>query len=164
MAAELKLRATAAAAKHKKEERDRRTQQLILYGLGVLAQVAAGDDDAKRVAEKTLAALTRDHDRKAFDLPPLPKPKPKPEPVHQPENQPAANPPAASDPMAAAIARHQRAANAWDADRSERNRIELGQAIAQFEKLTGKCLEGLSSVDRVSWGLSDRPGELLKVA
>ncbi len=157
VAAELMLKATAAAVKVKNEDRAKRTRQLILHGEGVLAQAAAGSDDAKRVVEKTLAGLTRDNDRKAFDLPLLPKPQPQP----GPDNQPAANP-SGSDPMAVAIARHKRAVTAWEAERSERNQIELSQAIAGYEKLTGKCLEGLSSSDRVGWGLSDRPGVLLK--
>jgi predicted component of type VI protein secretion system len=153
------LKATAAAVKVKNEDRAKRTRQLILQGEALMARVAAGSVSAKVEWDMTLAGLTRDHDRKAFDLPPLPKPQPQP----GPDNQPAANP-SGSDPMAVAIARHKRAFNAWEAEQSERNRIELGQAIAGYEKLTGKCLEGLSSSDRVGWGLGDSPGELLKAA
>jgi hypothetical protein len=40
----------------------------------------------------------------------------------------------------------------------------LGRFRFEYEKLTGKPLEGLPSSDRVGWGLSDRPGELLKAA
>jgi hypothetical protein len=36
--------------------------------------------------------------------------------------------------------------------------------MAEYEKVTGKCLEGLPSSDRAGWGLGDSPGELLKAA
>jgi hypothetical protein len=136
--------------KKKNMERAKRTRQLILHGEALVARAAAGDVDAKREVDKTLAGLTRDHDRAAFDLEPLPEP--------APDNQPTGNA-SSADLLAAALARRSRAVDAWNADRSDGNRAALGQAVADWERLSGVCWPGLP--ERAGYGLGDGPGELL---
>jgi hypothetical protein len=117
--------------------------------------VNAGDAEAKRTWDRVLAGLTRKQDRLAFDLEPLPEP--------GPDDQRPVNPPT-SDPMEAAVARRQKAVEAWQVGQSEQNRIEVGRAIAGVEKLTGTCWENVKAGERVGWGLGDRPGQLLEAS
>jgi hypothetical protein len=73
---------------------------------------------------------------------------------HQP-----VNPPAPPD-LSAADARVVRAVEAWKSAASEATRVELGQSVAEFEKLTGELWSGLKPEARAGFGLADRPGEL----
>jgi hypothetical protein len=155
VANELQLKLTKVKSDMRDEARKAENHKAIILGKTLQLRANNGNANAKRELDEILAGLMRDQDRKAFGLEPLPG--------NGSDNQPAANP-SGSDPMAVAIARHKRAAKAWEAEGSERNRIEMGQAIAEYEKLTGKPLEGLPSSDRGGWGLGDLPGELLKAA
>lgn len=157
IANDLEARARVARTKAKNMERALQTRRAIIAGIAIEGMAAAGDADARSVWSKMLAGLKRKQDRLAFGLEPLPDPAPD---DRQPVNPPVVVPPAA-DPVEAAVARRNQAVAAWNAEKSEKNRIGLGQAIAAYEKLTGKLWEDLPTIERIGWGLSDRPGELL---
>lgn len=158
IANDLEARARVARTKVKNMERAQQTRRAVIAGMTIDGMAAAGDAEAKRVWDRMLDGLTRKQDRLAFGLKPLPEP--------GPDNQPSANPladpvVAAADPLAFATARLERALKAWSSEKpTEAARIEVGQAIAGLERVTGKLWENLPSNQRVHWDLSDRPGEL----
>jgi hypothetical protein len=155
MIAGLERKLQAVKSKAKNMERQKQTRRAVILGMTIQAMADAGDPDAKRMTEKVLAGLTRKQDRLAFDLPPLPEP--------EPGHQPALNP--SGPDLSGAEARVGRAVKAWnDDDKSERNRVELGEAVAAFERLTGECWKPMASHERAGWGLSDRPGELARAS
>jgi hypothetical protein len=156
IANDLDARAQIAKNKVKNMEEAKRTRTAIIAGKSIRAMAAAGDPDASRAWDKMLTGLKRKQDRLAFGLEPLPDAVPDDQ---QPVNPPA--PPAASDPLEAATARLQQALKSWEGEKLERNRVELGEAIAAREKLTGVLWENVPPAQRVGWGLSDRPGVLL---
>jgi hypothetical protein len=155
MIAGLERKLQAVKSKAKNMERQKQTRRAVILGMTIQAMADTGDPDAKRMTEKVLAGLTRKQDRLAFDLEPLPE--------QGPDDQPAANP-LPSNPLAVAEARRLQALKAWDDDKSELNRVGLGEAIAACERLTGKCWEQLASDQRAGWGLTDRPGELARAS
>jgi hypothetical protein len=150
MIAGLERKLQVVKSKAKNLERQKQTRKAVILGMTIQGMVDAGDAEAKFMVDRILAGLTRKQDRVAFDLEPLPE--------QGPDDQPAVNP-SASD-LSAAEAHVGRAVKAWNDDKSERNRIELGEAVAAFERLTGECWKPMASHERAGWGLSDRPGEL----
>lgn len=155
MIAGLERKLQAVKSKAKNMERAKQTRRAIILGQTIQAMADAGDADAKRAMDKVLAGLRRKQDRDAFDLEPLPDP--------GPDNRPAKNPPG-SGLLAAAEARRALAVEAWKVGNktpdASRLQADLAYAIADCEKLTGECWTAISSQDRASFGLSDRPGEL----
>jgi hypothetical protein len=143
--------ARVARTKAKDMERAQQTRRAIVAGIAIEAMAAAGDPDAQRAWDKMLAGLKRKQDRLVFGLEPLPESRPD---DHQP-----VNPPAPPD-LSAADARVVRAVEAWKSAASEATRVELGQSVAEFEKLTGELWSGLKPEARAGFGLADRPGEL----
>jgi hypothetical protein len=154
-------KAQAAKAKGKKMERAKQTRTAIIMGEALRGMANAGDAEAKLMVDRILAGLKRDQDRKAFDLEPLPEEgyQPGPEPEPGPDNQP--------EPglLVIAQARRKRALEAWKGnDQSAELRSEMVNSIIAEEKLTGKCWENLPLNERADWGLSDRPGVLLRAS
>ncbi len=181
-------RAAVAEAKARKlrarandVERAKRTRQLILQGEGLAARIAAGDPSAKAEWDKTLDGLKRDHDRAAFDLEPLAKPGPDnhlpvnpptlpplpPLPTLPPVNPPPVVPPKPAGPVDVK-ARFDQALDAWNdkteisKEERELRRVELGEAIAGYERVSGQLWTGVTN--RRHFGLGDRPGEILRTA
>jgi hypothetical protein len=111
--------------------------------------VNSGHANAKLVWDEMLAGLKRDQDRKAFGLESLPE-----EPLSESD----------ADPLAAALARRQRAFEAWKHDKSPAAKVEVGGSMAACERLTGVIWDTLPLNERADWGLSDRPGELLSAS
>jgi hypothetical protein len=145
--------------KVKNMERAKRTRQLILQGEALMARAAAGDPVSQAEWDRTIVGLTRDHDRAAFDLEPLPG--------SDPDHQQPVNPPPGAD-LSVAEARISRAISAWTENSKIPNanmepfRVEMRDAIVAFERLSGTFFSGLKEVDRRSYGLGDRPGVLLE--
>jgi hypothetical protein len=145
--AELERKLQRVKSERKKMESARRTRRAVILGTTIEAMAEAGDLEAKRAMDKVLAGLTRSQDRKMFDLEPLP------------------DADADADPLAAALARRQAAILVWnDSDKSPADRVVVAEAMAACERLTGKCWEKMELKDRAGWGLSDRPGELLRAS
>lgn len=134
-------------------ERAKQTRVAIIVGQSLQGMVNAGNANATSVWNEILAGLTRDQDRLALGLDPLPGSDSAVKPVSGSS---------ASDPMADAVARRSQAIKAWEGEKSEQNRIRVGQAMAACEKLTGKVWEHLPLDQRLGWGLGDSPGELRK--
>ncbi len=167
MIAGLERKLQFVKSKAKNMERARKTRRAIIIGEAIQASAAAGDADAKREVDKALAGLTRKHDREAFDLEPLPEPRPDDQ---QPVNPPPVVPPKPAGPVDVQ-ARLDRALAAWEAakdspmDVLEPLRVELSQAIAGIERVSGQLWGGLrTSKDREFYGLGDRPGELARAS
>jgi hypothetical protein len=145
-------------AKVKKDMRDEvkkaENHRAIIIGKS-LQSWAETNGDAKRVLDGIFDRLTRDQDRRAFGLDLLPKP----------DAAPAAKPVAdvAANPLAAALAARAEAVKVYNAtDKSPPHAAELGKAIAAWESLAGHVWEKLGGVvERRTYGLGDRPGELL---
>jgi hypothetical protein len=162
IANDLEARARVARSKAKNMERARQTRRAIIAGTSIEAMAAAGDSEAKSVWEKMLAGLRRKHDREAFGLEPLPD--------QGPEDHLPVNPPVIpqGDAEVAANARLTLAVNAWkdgkDAPRDvfDRLKIEVGEATAQLEQVTGVLWDGMKPELRRDFGLTDRPGVLVK--
>jgi hypothetical protein len=157
-----KRKASALEKKVKNVEKAKRTRQLILHGEALVARAAAGDPVSQAEVARNLAGLTRKHDRAAFDLEPLPEPGPD---DHLPVNPPApVTPPAAASPLDLAVARRKRAVEAWNVATTEKNRIELGDAIAAWEELTAVLWGGIEPEKRLGFDLGDGPGVVLRTA
>ncbi len=174
IAADLRARANVAEAKAKKVERAQQTRTAIIVGETVRGMVNAGDAEAKRIWDRVVASLTRKQDRLAFGLKPLPEARPD---DNQPVNPPVLAVPPVVQPVPAASPpagqvhpedRLKRALAAWNASekmpQAEREplRIELGQAIAGVERVSRMLWKELPATDRRYYGLSDRPGEMLR--
>jgi hypothetical protein len=132
------------------------TRRAIILGKNLQARAGLGKASAKLEIDEILDSLTRNQDRKMFDLDPLPKP--------EPDNQSTENSPA-SGLLEAAVARRRLAVEAWrngskfsDSERLPL-RSELVDSVIAWEKLTGELFAGIEN--RASFGLSDRPGERL---
>jgi type IV secretory pathway VirB10-like protein len=156
--AELERKLQRVKSERKKMEQARRTRRAVILGTTIEGMAEAGDPEAKKAMDKVLASLTRNQDRKMFDLDPLPD--------DQPDNQPGANSPAVDppvdDPLAAALARRKRATGAWKDDKSPAQKEEVAAAIAEVETLTGEVWEKIESGDRPFWGLGVGPGERIR--
>jgi hypothetical protein len=146
IANELKLKLQKVNSDIKEEGRKAESHKAIIIGKALQGRANGGNANAKRELAEILAGLTRDQDRKAFGLDLLPG--------NGPDNQP--------EPglLVIAQARRQRAVEAWKgSDQSAEFQSELVNAVIEEEKLTGECWSGIN--DRASYGLSDRPGELV---
>ncbi len=154
IANELKLKLQKVNSDMRDEAKKAENHKAIILGKALQSRANNGNANAKRELDEILAGLTRDQDRRAFGLEPLPEPEPEPEP--EPDNQP--------EPglLVIAQARRKRALEAWKGnDQSAELRSEMVNSIIAEEKLTGKCWENLPLNERADWGLSDRPGELV---
>jgi hypothetical protein len=161
---ELQLKLQKVKSEMKDEVRAAETQRAVILGKIIQARAAAGDVDAKREVDKMLAGLTRKQDRLAFGLEPLPEPRPDDQ---QPVNPPPVVPPRPAVPVDVQT-RLDHALTAWKAaDGSPRDvleplRVELSQAIAGIERVSGQLWSGFKTTkDRDFYGLGDRPGELV---
>ncbi len=145
-------------------EQAQETRQAIIAGKTIGALATAGDSDCARAWDKMLAALKRKQDRLAFGLDPLPEARPDDQ---QPVNPPLVVPTKSAGPVDVQ-ARLDRALAAWEAAKGnprevlEPLRVELGQAIAGVERVSGQLWGRLPATDRGFYGLSDRPGERLR--
>jgi hypothetical protein len=172
IAADLRARANVAEAKAKKVEQAQETRKAIIAGKTIGALATAGDPDCARAWDKMLAGLKRKQDRLAFGLEPLPDASPDDQ---QPVNPPLVVPPVLPPVPAAAPAgrehpqdRLNRALTAMDAAKDspaevrEPLRVEVGQAIAGVERVSGQLWADLPAKNRSYYGLGERPGELLR--
>ena len=67
----IKARLAKEQALLHKEERKEETRRKILVGSFYLENSRKNPDDYKKLVERMDTFLTRDHDRKVFDLPPI---------------------------------------------------------------------------------------------
>lgn len=166
IANDLEARARVARTKVKNMERAQQTRRAVIAGMTIDGMAAAGDAEAKRVWDRMLAGLTRKQDRLAFGLEPLAEPE-------SPSDQQAVNPPQVVPPKSTQPVhpehRLTQALAAWNAaDRAgpqevlDPLRVELGQAIAGIERVSGRLWDKLPATDRGYYGLSDRFGEMLR--
>jgi hypothetical protein len=167
IANELQLKLSKVKSEMKDEVRAAETQRAIILGKTIQGMAAAGHANAKLVYDEILSGLKRKQDRFAFGLEPLPEPEPDDQ---QPVNPPLVVPPKPAGPVDVQ-ARLDRALTAWKAaegsprDVLEPLRVELGQAIAGIERVSGQLWSGLrTKEDRDFYGLTDRPGELARAS
>jgi hypothetical protein len=174
---ELERMARAARKKANQVGDAKRTRRAVIGGLAIQAMAAAGDRDCERAWNKMLAGLKRKQDRLAFDLEPLPEPRADDD---QPVNPPVLAVPPVVPPVPAASPaparpvhpqdRLDRAVAAWDAAKDspaevrEPLRVEVGQAIAGVERVSGQLWADLPAKNRSYYGLGERPGELARAS
>lgn len=160
IAAAYRKLANKAEAKGKNMERQAITRRKIILGGALLSSV---DDNAVRLRNQFIESLTRNHDRLAFGLEPLPGTKndPLPGPDSGTGDQLGAEPPVADTKLWITTAndRLAAAAVAWNESQSSTHREELVRAIFQWEEVHERCWDGLQ--DRKAFGFSDRPGKPL---
>jgi hypothetical protein len=147
-----KARAVIAMARANKVEGKKKGKRHRAAASMIETMIDEGDKEAKLVWDRMLARLKSDADRRAFDLDPLPKK----------VDEPAATP-SKSELLAAAAERSKQANEVWKTDKSQAAKIEVGQALAAYEGLTGKISEGLPEKERANWGLTNVPGEFTSV-
>jgi hypothetical protein len=141
---------TAVKSKARKEE----AHKAILIGKSLQARANNGNAASKQELAAILDGFTRDQDRRAFGLDPLPG---------NPPADPSAKPPSAAD-IAAATARYEDARVAFNKGRgtveSARLQAAFVEATITLERLTGS-LVGITPENRKAFGLGDNPGERL---
>jgi uncharacterized caspase-like protein len=153
MAIDLKLALNKVKTDMRDEVKKLEDRKAIILGKTLQARAKDGNANAKQEFDEILAGLTRDQDRKAWGLKPLPGTAP----------APTAKPSAAD--IAAATARYEDARAAFNKGRET---VEVGRLQAAFveativlERLTGSLVSGIKPENRKGFGLGDRPGERL---
>jgi hypothetical protein len=140
-------------AQARKEE----AHKAILIGKSLQARANNGNAASKQELAAILDGFTRDQDRRAFGLDPLPG---------NPSADPA-KPPSAAD-IAAETARYQAARRAFNDGREtvESARLQAGyvEATIILERLTGSVVTDITPENRKGFGLGARPGERLKAS
>jgi hypothetical protein len=152
----LEKKLTGMKKNMKEEARKAESHKAIIIGKALQGRANGGNANAKRELDEIVAGLTRDQDRRAFGLDPLPKPEP------EAEAAAPAPKPSVDDPLAAALAHRKQAIGVWErCDKSPAEKAKVAEAMAAVERLTGKVWDKMELRERAGWGLSDRPGELL---
>jgi hypothetical protein len=148
--AELERKLQRVKSERKKVEQARRTRRAVILGTTIEAMAEAGDLEAKLAMDKVLAGLTRNQDRKMFDLELLPE-----------GDQPAAKP-----SVADLEDRVNLAATVWTNElKTAETKGNLTDAIIALETATGELYSGMKQPEtRKSYNLGDRPGQRLRAS
>jgi hypothetical protein len=158
IAKDLKEALNKVKADMRDEIKKAENHKAIILGKTLQLRAKNGNANAKRELDDILAGLTRDQDRRAFGLDPLPG---------NPPVDPAAKPPSAAD-IAAATARHDAARTAFNDGKltPEVGRLQTAfvEATIVLERLTGSLVTTIAPGNREGFGLGARPGERLKAS
>jgi hypothetical protein len=158
IAKDLKEALNKVKADMRDEIKKAENHKAIILGKTLQLRAKNGNANAKRELDEILAGLTRDQDRRAFGLDPLPG---------NPPADPSAKPPSAAD-VAAATARLDAARIAFNTGKLTPEVLDLQAAFVEaaivFERLTGSFAPTIPPQNREGFGLGDRPGERLKAS
>ncbi len=158
IADDLKKELKKVKADMRDEIKKAENHKAIILGKTLQLRAKNGNANAKRELDDILDGLTRDQDRRAFGLDPLPG---------NPPADPAKPPPSQAD-IAAETARYQAARRAFNDGREtvESARLQAGyvEATIVLERLTGLVVTDILPENREGFGLGARPGERLKAS